>query len=284
VTPPSAPYARPVDVDRRVRRFYETRVEEDRLWSGSLGALVRLRTWDIFARHLPPAGRVLDVGGGPGIHAAHLAGLGYDVTLVDPVPGHVEQALDRAAVGGASFAAETGDARQLAQDDGAFDAVLVMGPLYHLPDPADRARALREAWRTLRPGGVLVAEVITRHAWILDATTRPGVLDDEHIWDTFATNIATGSSTTPERLADGSFWAYFHTVDEIEAEVAQAGFGPARLLGVEGHAWLLGSLDTHMADPAPLLRVLRLVEHERTMLGVSAHVMALATKPAGADR
>src|SRR3712207_8247911 len=47
----------------------------------------------IFRRHLGDAPlRVLDVGGGEGVHAAWLAADGHDVHLVDPVPAHVEQA------------------------------------------------------------------------------------------------------------------------------------------------------------------------------------------------
>jgi SAM-dependent methyltransferase len=86
-----------VEIDRRVARRYESIDEDARLWQPGKGDLVRLRTWDIFERFLPRSGRVLDVGGGPGTHAAHLAARGYEVTLVDPVPRHVELATQRAS-------------------------------------------------------------------------------------------------------------------------------------------------------------------------------------------
>jgi 2-polyprenyl-3-methyl-5-hydroxy-6-metoxy-1,4-benzoquinol methylase len=78
-----------VVVDERMRRHYELNDESARLWESPRGDLTRLRTWDIFDRFLPPSGRIADVGGGPGTHAAHLAALGYDVMLVDSVPRHV---------------------------------------------------------------------------------------------------------------------------------------------------------------------------------------------------
>lgn len=73
-------------LDPRVLARYQTYDEDARLWRPGLGDLVRLRTWDILDRYLPPGGRVLDVGGGPGAHAAYLAGRGDAVTLVDPSP------------------------------------------------------------------------------------------------------------------------------------------------------------------------------------------------------
>jgi SAM-dependent methyltransferase len=67
--------------------------EAGRLWATARGELTRRRTGDIFERFLPESGRVADIGGGPGTHASHLSGLGYEVVLVDPVPKHIEQAV-----------------------------------------------------------------------------------------------------------------------------------------------------------------------------------------------
>lgn len=63
----------PMEIEGRVLRRYELTDEGERLWKPGLGDLVRLRTWDIFDRFLPPRGKIIDVGGGPGAHAAHLA-------------------------------------------------------------------------------------------------------------------------------------------------------------------------------------------------------------------
>ncbi len=107
---------------------------QERLTSGGL-TLEFLRTQILLRRYLPaPPAQVLDVGGGSGVYASWLAGLGYQVHLVDPVPLHREQA---ARLGG--FAVSAGDARDLAQADASADAVLLLGPLYHLTSRADRA-------------------------------------------------------------------------------------------------------------------------------------------------
>lgn len=261
--------------DRRVLRRYELDDEAGRLWRPGVGELVRLRTWDIFERLLPERGRVADIGGGPGTHARYLLDRGYEVVLVDPVARHIDQAVETTE---GRAVCVRGDARRLDLEDGSFDAVLLMGPLYHLPELEDRLKALSEAARILRSGGRLLAEVITRHAWILDATAK-GIVGDAAVRAEFSVNIETGLSTDPNRLRDGGFWAYFHRVETIGDEVEAAGFAEPNLIGVEGHAWLLGSLRRLLEEPAPLLDVLRSIESEPSLLGMSAHVIAAATKP-----
>ncbi|HKG33142.1 MAG TPA: class I SAM-dependent methyltransferase, partial [Gemmatimonadales bacterium] len=80
------------DEKREIAAFYARGVERDRLLAGQ-GALELLRTQQLLERYLPPPPAVLaDIGGGPGRYALWLAGRGYRVYLVDPVPLHIEQA------------------------------------------------------------------------------------------------------------------------------------------------------------------------------------------------
>src|SRR5262245_51202295 len=113
-------------VDPRVLARYEVYDEDARLWRPGLGDLVRLRTWDILDRFLPAGGRVLDVGGGPGTHAAYLAARGDDVTLIEPVARHVAQARARARDGSAPFAVWHGDAGHLPVPSASVDAVVLI--------------------------------------------------------------------------------------------------------------------------------------------------------------
>jgi SAM-dependent methyltransferase len=269
-----------VDFDDRVRVRYELSDEDVRLWKPGIGTLVRLRTWSILDRVLPtPPCRLLDVGGGPGTHAAYLARRGHRVRLIDPVARHLDLARQRSAgQADAPFEVEQGIAGALAAPDGSVDAVLMLGPLYHLVDRGERVAALREAHRVLAPGGVLAAEIITRYGWLLDATTK-GLLADEHTWRTIESSVATGlSQEDPDNFPAGAFWAYFHRIPELREELAEAGFEDATLFGVEGFGWLLGELERHLIEPQPLLRALQLCETEPSMLGVSGHVIGVARR------
>jgi SAM-dependent methyltransferase len=78
--------------DPEILRYYAAGLEDERLTQGPF-QLERVRTEELLKRHLPsPPAKVLDVGGGSGPYACRLAGQGYEVTLLDPVPLHVEQA------------------------------------------------------------------------------------------------------------------------------------------------------------------------------------------------
>jgi SAM-dependent methyltransferase len=155
-------------MDRHLLIHYGTGVERVRLEGG--GSRIEFaRTKELLERHLPAApARVLDVGGGPGAYAGWLAASGYTVHLIDPVPLHVEQAASLAAESESGFTTALGDARGLEEPDASYDAVLLLGPLYHLTNRDERVRALAEARRVARPGGVVAAAAISRFASLLD--------------------------------------------------------------------------------------------------------------------
>ncbi|HCT80727.1 MAG TPA: class I SAM-dependent methyltransferase [Micromonosporaceae bacterium] len=268
-----------MDIDHRIADRYAAINEDERLWIPGTGDLVRLRTWDIFDRYIPAGMRIADIGGGPGAHAAYLAGKGNDVIMFDPIARHVETARARSmAQSQASFRVELAEARQLPLADEAVDVALLMGPLYHLIDPRDRQVALQEALRVMVPGGQIMAEIITRHAWLIEATAR-NMLAEPMIWKDFERNISTGLSQDPDNPPEGGFFAYFHTLDEIREDLTAVGFTEITLIAVEGFGRLLGDLDQRLIEPSGLMQALRLAETEPSMLGVSAHVIGWARKP-----
>src|SRR5688500_17459994 len=262
-----------------VAAYYAQGIERDRLASGA-GALELLRTQTVLERLLPaPPANVADIGGGPGRYAVWLAERGYHVHLVDPVPLHVEQAREAAlARPGATLAsAEVGDARSLSLPDKSVDAVLLLGPLYHLTERADRVRVLTEARRVCRAGGVVVAAAISRFASTLDGL-RGGYLEDPAFADVAAGDRRDGRHRNP--TGDPAYFttAYFHRPEELAAECEEAGLAHEATLAVEGPAWLLPDLDARLADDrrrGVLLAALAQIEAEPTLLGASAHLLTV---------
>ncbi|WP_062208470.1 class I SAM-dependent methyltransferase [Streptomyces sp. NBRC 109706] len=260
-------------------RFYQSTISEaERLTSSADGKLELLRTQELLRRFLPaPPVRVLDVGGGPGTHARWLLADGYEVRLVDPVPRHVEQA---GRIAGCE--AGVGDARRLDVADGSFDVVLLLGPLYHLPEAGDRRRALAEALRVLRPGGLLAAAGINRYASLFEHTAYAHLQRDgvrESVADVLATQMHGG-----ER---GFTTAYFHSAYDLVREIADAGFRDAEVFGVEGPTWaMLKATEQHtgasVAD-TPLfeaaLTAARMAEPYPELLAASSHLLAIGRKP-----
>jgi ubiquinone/menaquinone biosynthesis C-methylase UbiE len=146
---------------------YGQESERTRLTRSPHGRLEYLRTQELLRAALHrSAARILDVVGATGIHAEWLAADGHQVHVIDVVPAHVATS---AALPGVT--AELGDARTLPCPDASVDAVLLLGPLYHLREAADRQQALRSARRVLRPGGVLAAAAISRYLGVLEAGT-----------------------------------------------------------------------------------------------------------------
>ena len=265
-------------MDPEILGHYERGVELERLAGGS-SRIEFARTKELLERHLPevPA-RVLDVGGGPGAYAIWLAGRGYEVTLVDPVPMHVSEAAARAARSAHPFTADLGDARDLEQGDGTFDVVLLFGPLYHLPDRADRRRALAEAARVAHPGGIIAAAAISRFASILDGMVN-GYLADPRFRAIVEDDLRVGIHRNLTGNAEYFTTAYFHHPDELTAELVDAGLVVDALYGIEGPGWLRSELWEEAGGREAILRVARAVESEPTMMGVSAHLLAVAHPP-----
>jgi ubiquinone/menaquinone biosynthesis C-methylase UbiE len=268
--------------EKVVAEYYATYPEEARLASGT-SRLEFHRTKDILSRLLPPApARVIDVGGAAGAYSAWLAERGYEVHLVDLSSRLVEEARRRHGKAPRPVASFTvADARALPQSEGFADAVLVMGPLYHLTDRRDRVRALVEAVRVTKDGGTVAAAAISRYASALDGLSRKLTLDPRFV-AIRDQDLRDGQHRNDTERVDYFTTAYFHRSDDLHHELAEADLRDVRVLGVEGPGWILPDFDDrwkHDALRADLLHVARALEEEPSIVGASAHLLGIGTKP-----
>ena len=259
------------------------RVQEAKRLLDGVGELERDRTQDILKRHLTGApATVYDIGGAAGVHALWLARHGYTVHLFDPVPQHVEQALtaSREQAERPIASCSVADARDIDRPDGSADAVLLLGPLYHLIHREDRLKALKEAHRVLKPGGRVFVATISRFASLIDGLSRD-LVSDPLFLGILTQDLKTGQHRNPTDNPDYFTTAFFHHPDELQQEMKEAGFHVEKLLGVEGPAWFMSNFPNHWKVPekrALLLELLRKVEEDRYILGVSAHPMGIGRK------
>ena len=266
-------------IPEEIEAHYLGSEEAERL-SNEWGELERLRTETILARHLPPPPAViLDIGGAAGAYAFPLAKRGYEVHLIDPVRLHLEQARSYAEASGVTLASITeGDARQLDFPVNSADAVLLLGPLYHLVERSERMQALLQARRVLRPRGVLFAASISRFASLIDGLSR-GFFQDAEFRKIVGADLAQGLHRNHTNRAEYFTTAYFHRPEELAAEVAGSGFGDVRILAIEGPAWSAARFRDAWNDVAQrekLLEFLALIEREPSIQGASAHLIAVA--------
>jgi len=270
-------------VDPAILTFYDRAPEESRLETDR-SQLEKLRTQELILRHAPESPAVvLDVGGAAGVYAFWLAERGYEVHLLDATPRLVDVARRRNEAASSPLAScRVADARALPVADNSASMMLLLGPLYHLPDANDRRVALSEARRVLRPGGVLFAAGISRFASALDGLSRE-LFRDPAFASIVERDLIDGHHLNPTGRLDYFTTAFFHHPDELRQEVTDSGFDVLNVYGIEGPGWLLSDFDERWNDPArreTLLRVARALELEPSVLGCSAHVLAVGRKPA----
>jgi ubiquinone/menaquinone biosynthesis C-methylase UbiE len=269
-------------LDDEIQKHYESVDEAGRL-DHTENEIEKVRTQELLAWYLPPPpADILDLGGGAGVYAFWLAERGYQVNLIDGTPRHIEQARAAAQQAGAYPLAsiEVGDARQLALEDNSFDGVLLFGPLYHLTKRGDRITALRETLRVLRPGGVLMAASINRFASTI-AGMLEGLVNDETFTPIYEQDLRDGQHRNPTDNTAFFTTAYFHYPQELIDELLESGFRFEALLAVEGPARLTKNFAEQWGIPEMRERILKIVRHveaEPTLWGVSAHIMAIGKK------
>ncbi|MBI9043635.1 MAG: methyltransferase domain-containing protein [Anaerolineaceae bacterium] len=267
----------------KVISFYNNFNEQDRL-SNNLGQIEFIRTQSIIQRYLKTKSAVvLDIGGAAGRYACWLAQEGHIVHLVDPVPKHIDQAKiasgEQTETPIASI--QVGDARHLDFADEIADAVLLLGPLYHLVDYKDRFQALSEVLRVLKPGGLLFAACITRFASMTDGLISGRSLDPS-FQKIIRRDLSDGQHRNPND--DPSFFtdSFFHHPDELRADVGNAGFEVKDLLAVEGLSFLMKDLkETWKIESQRqfLLKIIEKTEREPSLMGASPHIICVGVKP-----
>jgi ubiquinone/menaquinone biosynthesis C-methylase UbiE len=263
--------------------YYEGFAEETRLDSGP-SRLELERTKEILTDVLPkPPAKLIDVGGAAGRYSAWLSERGYEVHLVDVSPRLVEQARQlNARLPRPIASLSVADARRLPQPDGFADAVLVMGPLYHLTSSADRQAALAEARRVLAPSGLVVVAAISRYASALDGLARELAIDPAFV-RMRDQDLRDGQHRNNTERPDYFTTAYFHRPEDIHAELATAGFQDVKILGVEGPGWIVSDFERRWADAelrGDIMNVARALESEPSIVGASAHLLAIGRKTA----
>ncbi|WP_112139975.1 class I SAM-dependent methyltransferase [Glycomyces dulcitolivorans] len=265
------------ELEAEIAAYYEQGGERERLSRNARGRLEFARMQDLLRRLLPGEGLdVLDVGGATGVHASWLAADGHKVTLVDPVPSQVAVAAGLPGVD-----ALVGDARDLPCGDAAFDAVLLMGPLYHLTDREHRVQAVAEARRCARPGGIVAAATINRTAGWCDYLLFQAGGRDKGIGPEASLRVMREGVL---RYSDQDIFttAYLSHPGEVASEFEDAGLAAPDQYAVQGFPGYIPELEGLVDNEEVrehLMEGLRIIEREPSLLGASNHLLTVAVVP-----
>lgn len=259
--------------------YYQGYNEDDRMKDNPLEYI---RCKEIISRYLLSDNMsILDIGGATGAFSFWLAQLGHKVSLIDFTPKHIELAnFHQQKLGLSLESLKVGDARELPYFDSSFDVVLLMGPLYHLVDRTDRIKAISEAYRVLKPNGIIICEVISRYASMVDGFNY-GLINDSEFVIIMDKDIKTGVHEDTSQSKHYFTNAYFHHADEVSAELEESGFYFKDLIAVTSFASTIHDLDTKIKDEQYLnilLSTIRSVEKEKSLMGISSHYMGIGLK------
>ena len=265
-----------------VRAYYASFGEREwaRLESPDDGAVEFAVTCRALATYLPPNARVLDIGGGSGRYTIWLAQRGHHVSLADLCPELLSIARTKIGQAGADAMVEEvveADARDLSHwADNSFDAVLSLGPFYHLPDPNDRNRALSELRRVLRVGGPAFVALMPRYAFLRRTLAIPD--ERRHLAqpDFIKRVLEEGVfiNDVPGRFTDG----YGALPEDVSPFFEQHGFTTLALLAAEGIAVNSQTALSELAASDPTvyqaaLDVIIRTSSDSSILGMAAHLL-----------
>jgi SAM-dependent methyltransferase len=189
---------------------------------------------------LPAGARILDLAGGYGRFAVPLARRGHRVTVHDLSAEFLCVGRERAAAAGVEVAWRHGDMRDVPAT-GDFDAVISMFSSFgYFDDDEDDERVLQAAGGALRPGGLLLMDVINRELVVRsDPFSHWTEGQDALTLDRTHFDLATGRART-ERLfydlrtgerKDYSFTVRLYTAPEYRSMLRRAGFAEVAFYG-----------------------------------------------------
>lgn len=254
--------------------FYSHYDEEGRLASRH-GSVEFLTTMRYIEKYLKPGSRILEIGAGTGRYSHSLARRGFLVDAVELVEHNIE-VFQSKTLPGEPVSIRQGNALDLSGfSDHQYDITLLLGPMYHLYCLEDQRRAISEAIRVTRPGGVIFAAYVISDGCLLDEGfrhqnidvgqyLREGLLDPE----TFA------AFSQPKDL--------FELVRKEDVDALMAPFPVTRLhyVAADGCALLLREeLDRMDDEQFRLFMRYHLATCERPdLLGVTSHALDIFRK------
>ena len=261
-----------------IERFYDERTEE---WERLAWHLPEFEvTKRYLLEYLGSNQAVLDVGGGPGRYSIFLAQQGHDVTLLDLSGKNIRTAINKAAEAGVHLdSCIHGDALLLSEymyRKEQFDAVLLMGPLYHLVNEEDRKKALQESLSALKPGGLIFAAFISNYGPVQDYAHELKAFEDQKELLRF---LEDGRQiVTDEKTYTTS---YYTSESEARELMAAAGLEELVFAGVEnvlcGKEKMLHQLPADQQEK--WLELAWRLSSDKNLLGMSEHFLYIGRKP-----
>jgi len=195
-------------------------------------------TKKIFSNYFfqPPAD-ICDIGGGPGRYSFYLSEQGYNVTLVDIAKANINYAKKIAIKKKIHLKNYiVSDATDLSMiHSNKYDIVLLMGPIYHLITENEREKSIKEAYRILRSGGIIIVSFVSRYErlrYLAGYEPRYLSVNKQTVYGLLKTGIMVGS-TKLDNGKESFTTAYYAHPKEINSLMNKCNFQQLSIHGLE---------------------------------------------------
>ena len=215
----------------RIEQHYQRVSEATRLQRSRARKLEFDTTLHFLDKHLPPRATLLELGAGHGAYSLHFARRGHRVLATDLVGSNVQEILNQVeAEGLGTIQVRQADATRLeALSDWDFQAVLCLGPYYHLRTRELRRRCLLECRRVVHDRGIVAVSYINR-AFAVGYLLKNGITLSRDQFESLQ-KVDDTRTDYPDPFFN---IAHFTTPEAVEAEVRSCGFEIVEHVATDG--------------------------------------------------
>lgn len=260
-------------IEEQIKKYYENYDEDKRLIKDKSHSIEFITTTSYLNKYILDKKKVLEVGAGTGRYSFYYLERGLDVTAFELSEKHIEIMKDKSNKIKASLNIQQGNALDLSRfENKVYDAVLCLGPMYHLTSENDRMGCISECLRVLKPGGIIAIAYISKFAHFVDMIRRNKEdINDNGLFETLETGV---------EYVDDKECFYFSSYDEIETLMKNNNLEKLVHIGTDGISDMLRSnVNDFSDDEFELWMKYHLSTCENTSLvGYSKHCLFVAKK------
>ncbi|MBP5742538.1 MAG: class I SAM-dependent methyltransferase, partial [Paludibacteraceae bacterium] len=213
---------------------------------------------------------LLDIGAGTGRYTSALMAEGYKVKAVELVRRNIDVFLKREPTADVV----QGDARNMPFfADGIADVTLMLGPLYHLINEEEKLKALNEAKRVTKPGGIIFVAYLMNEYSILSYC-----FDEDRIGELLAKGQV--DSNFHIRAQEGELYDYLR-IEDIDRLNEKAGLERVTIFSPDGAADYMRTRLNRMSDEtfAHFIEYQKCICERPDLIGAGSHVVDVVRRP-----